>query len=56
MKGFIIITNAKENSTVLSIISKKVRKRNKILKRLKTRLKKLRSSMETFDSKQCFFC
>ena len=46
MKDFIIITNAKETST----------EKDKILKRLKTRLKKLRSSMETFDSKQCFFC
>ena len=37
MKDFIIITNAQENSTVLSIISKKKFKGSKILKRLKTR-------------------
>ena len=37
IKDLIIITNAKETSTVLSIMSKEVRKGNKILKRLKTR-------------------
>ena len=37
MKDFIIITNAQENSTVLSFISKKSFKGSKILKRLKTR-------------------
>ena len=37
MKDFVIATNAKETSTVLSIMSKEVRKDNKILKKLKTR-------------------
>ena len=37
MKDFAIVTNAKETSTVLSIMSKEVRKDNKILKKLKMR-------------------
>lgn len=37
MKNFVIITNAKQTSNVLSIMSKEVRKDNNILKRLKTR-------------------
>ena len=37
LKDFVIVTNAKETSTVLSIMSKEVRKDNKILKKLKTR-------------------
>ena len=37
MKDFVIITDARETSTVLSMMSKEVRKGNKIQKRLKTR-------------------
>ena len=37
MKDFIIITIVKETSTVLSIMSKEIRKGNETLKRLKTR-------------------
>ena len=36
MKNFVVITNAKQASNVLSIMSKEVRKDNNILKRLKT--------------------
>ena len=59
MKDSVIITNAKETSTVLYIMVTKVRKGSKTLKRLKMRrllLKIFFSVMEIFDSKQCLFC